>query len=190
MRKLQIASIDPSLKNFGLTRGYIDIDDENFPYYIEEMRLQSSESDKKNAKVVRKNSDDLIRARQLHRGMMDMIKDASIVFVEVPVGSQSARAMASYGICIGLLASINKPIIQVTPTEVKLAATGSKTASKQEMIAWATQAYPDAGWLTVKRDGKPVITDKNEHLADAVAAVHAGILTDQFNQAIAFLAAA
>ncbi|EOF9313070.1 hypothetical protein KW516_18700 [Vibrio fluvialis] len=190
MKKLKVASIDPSLQNFGMTRGFIDIDDENFPYYIEELRLQTSESDKKAAKVVRKNSDDLQRARTLYKGMHDMIKDASIVFIEVPVGSQSARAMASYGVCIGLIASIGKPVIQVTPTEVKLAATGSKTASKQDMINWATQAYPDANWLTVKRKGKVELVSKNEHLADAVAAVHAGILTDQFNQAIAFLAAA
>ncbi len=190
MRKLLVASIDPSLKNFGMSRGYIDIDDDDFPYVIEELRLQESKPDKKTAKVVRKNSDDLLRARALYRGMHDMIKDANIVFVEVPVGSQSARSMASYGICIGLLASIGKPVIQVTPTEVKLAATGSKTASKQDMIDWATQAYPDANWLTMKRGGKPVLLNSNEHLADAVAAVHAGILTDQFNQAVAILAAA
>ncbi|GAL23016.1 hypothetical protein JCM19235_1317 [Vibrio maritimus] len=122
--------------------------------------------------------------------MKELEKDVNMVVVEVPVGSQSARSMASYGICIGILASITKPMIQVTPTEVKMATVGSKTASKQDMIDWATSAYPDADWLTVTRKGKKVITAKNEHLADSIAAVHAAILTDQFAGAIAILAAA
>lgn len=73
--------------------------------------------------------------------MKELEKDVNMVVVEVPVGSQSARSMASYGICIGILASITKPMIQVTPTEVKMATVGSKTASKQDMIDWATSAY-------------------------------------------------
>ncbi|EGR3221695.1 hypothetical protein DC904_13435 [Vibrio parahaemolyticus] len=174
-----------------MVKGFIDIDDDDFPFTIEQMVLQESKgADKKTAKVVRKNSDDIRRAKSLHKALHEMLKDVNMVFVEVPVGSQSARSMASYGICVGIIASINKPMIQVTPTEVKLAAVGCKTASKQDMIDWATQAYPDASWLTVKRNGKSVLTAKNEHLADAIGAVHAGILTDQFIQAVAILAAA
>ncbi|ELA7322581.1 hypothetical protein Q9X98_004213 [Vibrio parahaemolyticus] len=191
MKKLKVLALDPSLQNFGMVKGFIDIDDDDFPFTIEQMVLQESKgADKKTAKVVRKNSDDIRRAKSLHKALHEMLKDVNMVFVEVPVGSQSARSMASYGICVGIIASINKPMIQVTPTEVKLAAVGCKTASKQDMIDWATQAYPDAGWLTVKRNGKSVLTAKNEHLADAIGAVHAGILTDQFIQAVAILAAA
>ncbi len=191
LKKLKVLALDPSLQNFGMVKGFIDIDDDDFPFTIEQMVLQESKgADKKTAKVVRKNSDDIRRAKSLHKALHEMLKDVNMVFVEVPVGSQSARSMASYGICVGIIASINKPMIQVTPTEVKLAAVGCKTASKQDMIDWATQAYPDAGWLTVKRNGKSVLTAKNEHLADAIGAVHAGILTDQFIQAVAILAAA
>ncbi|EHK6545808.1 hypothetical protein N7I40_004067 [Vibrio parahaemolyticus] len=191
MKKLKVLALDPSLQNFGMVKGFIDIDDDDFPFTIEQMVLQESKgADKKTAKVVRKNSDDIRRAKSLHKALHEMLKDVNMVFVEVPVGSQSARSMASYGICVGIIASINKPMIQVTPTEVKLAAVGCKTASKQDMIDWATQAYPDASWLTVKRNGKSVLTAKNEHLADAIGAVHAGILTDQFIQAVAILAAA
>ncbi len=191
LKKLKVLALDPSLQNFGMVKGFIDIDDDDFPFTIEQMVLQESKgADKKTAKVVRKNSDDIRRAKSLHKALHEMLKDVNMVFVEVPVGSQSARSMASYGICVGIIASINKPMIQVTPTEVKLAAVGCKTASKQDMIDWATQAYPDASWLTVKRNGKSVLTAKNEHLADAIGAVHAGILTDQFIQAVAILAAA
>lgn len=187
---LKVAAIDPALRNFGLVKGTIDVSNENFPFKIDDMLLVQSESDKASKKVVRKNSDDLERARKLQRGMIDFIKDVQMVFVEVPVGSQSARSMASYGICIGILASIRKPLIQLTPTEVKLAAVGSKTASKDDMIQWAHSAYPDAKWLTRKKNGKLELVAKNEHLADAIGAVHAGILTDQFMQAVSILGVA
>lgn len=187
--KMKVVGVDPSLRNFGLCAGTIDLSHEDFPFELEELKLVESESDKASKKVVRKNSDDLRRATKLQRTMTEFINkhEAQMVIVEVPVGSQSARSMASYGICIGVLASIRKPMIQVTPTEVKLSTVGSKTASKDAMIKWATQAYPDAAWLTRKVKGEVTFVAKNEHLADSVAAVHAGILTEPFIQAVGIL---
>lgn len=182
-----IAGIDPSLSNFGMVKGTLDFSQDNPLFLLDKMLLQESKQDKVNAKVVRKNSDDLNRARLLHDAMQEFISDVDLVIVEVPVGSQSARSMASYGICIGLLSSIAQPMIQVTPTEVKLAAVGSKTASKAEMINWATNLYPNAQWIKHKQRGKWVIGNKNEHLADALAAVHAGLATDSFKQMTAFM---
>jgi hypothetical protein len=75
----------------------------------------------------------------------------------------------------------------VTPTEVKLAATGNKNASKQEMIDWAVEAHPEASWLRHKRKGVMELTAANEHLADALAAIYAGVLTDQFKQAMSIV---
>jgi len=184
---MRIAGLDPSLSNFGMAKGNLDFD-QGFPVFdLAELFLQESKSDKANAKVVRKNSDDLNRARSLHDAMQEFTKDVDLVIVEVPVGSQSARAMASYGVCIGLLSSIAQPLIQVTPTEVKLAAVGSKTASKAEMITWATDMYPEANWLRHKQKGEWKLGNKNEHLADAVAAVHAGLATETFKQMSAFI---
>jgi len=137
-------------------------------------------------KRVRKNSDDLERAKKLYKGIHAFLLDVDMVCVEIPVGSQTARAMMSYGACIGLLASVNIPMVQVTPTEVKLAGAGTKTASKQAMIDWATQRYPNAEWLTKKQKGVVSFIGDNEHIADALAAIHAGVRTEQFNQAIAF----
>ena len=182
-----IAGIDPSLSNFGMVKGALDLSQDKPLFLLDKMFLQESKQDKANAKVVRKNSDDLNRARLLHDAMQEFISDADLVIVDVPVGSQSARSMASYGICIGLLSSIAQPMIQVTPTEVKLAAVGSKTASKAEMIDWATSLYPNAQWIKHKQKGKWVIGNKNEHLADALAAVHAGLATDSFKQMTAFM---
>lgn len=143
-----------------------------------DIHLETSSPSK--VKQVRKNSDDLERARKLQKAMQSFFNDCAFVCVEIPVGSQSARAMASYGMCIGVVASLNRPLIQVTPSEVKVAATGKKTATKDEMIKWATGLYPYVPWLTKKAKGTISFVNANEHLADATAAIHAGVRTDQF----------
>jgi hypothetical protein len=188
MAKIDIVGIDISLRNLGVSKGTIDLLTGEIS--INDLVLTETKAgDKKTAKVVRKNSEDLERAIDLREALHKQCEGAKLAFVEIPVGSQSARAMASYGICIGVLASCPIPIVQVTPTEVKLAGAGHKTATKDEMIEWAVAKYPKAPWLKVKRKGKVEIVAKNEHLADAIAAIHAGVLTDQFRQVASLMSA-
>lgn len=181
MSKIKIVGIDPALRNFGFAQATLDV--HTLEYTIDNLTLVESENEA--GKTVRKNSDDLRRASDLFRGLATACKGAAFAIAEVPVGSQSARAMASYGMCVGILAACPIPLIQVTPTEVKLAAVGSKTASKEEMIQWAMERFPSANWLLRKSKGVMVPINDNEHLADACAAIEAGILTAQFQQAIA-----
>jgi hypothetical protein len=47
--------------------------------------------------------------------------------------------------------------------------------------------FPAANWLLTKRGGQMVPVAANEHLADAVGAIEAGIKTDQLKQAIALM---
>lgn len=183
--KLNIVGIDPALRNFGIVRAELDLTTMDFK--VTGMRLVESEDQAKKAKTVRKNSDDLRRARLLHEGFMSACRFADFAFVEVPVGSQSARAMASYGICIGVLAACPIPMIQVTPTEVKLAGTGIKSATKDEMIEAAVAAHPYAPWMTRKLKGEVKLLNDNEHLADALFAIVAGLKTDEFRTATAML---
>jgi Holliday junction resolvasome RuvABC endonuclease subunit len=183
--KIKIVGVDPSLRNFGIVKAELDLDTMKFKVY--DMRLVTSEDNAKAAKTVRKNSDDLRRARLLHEGFVGACKDASFAFVEVPVGSQSARAMASYGICVGVLAACPIAMIQVSPAEVKMAGTGEKTATKGEMIEAAVAAHPYAPWMTRKSKGKIELLNANEHLADSIWAIEAGIATDQFKGAVAML---
>ena len=142
-------------------------------------------------KQVRQNSLDLESAKQLCANALEAVKGAQAIFVEVPVGSQSARAMASYGICVGVLGALRAsgiPFFEVTPTEVKLSAVGNKTATKQDMIGWAITQHPEANWPVYKEHGKTVVSEaKAEHMADATAAIYAGIKTDQFQQLTQFL---
>lgn len=186
MSILKVVGVDPALRNFGIVLA--DLDMETLEFKVTDMRLVKSEgADKKTRKAVRKNSDDLNRAKLLREGFTEACKDAAMAFVEVPVGSQSARAMASYGICIGVLAACPIPMIQLTPTEVKIALANEKTATKEEMIEAAVKAHPYAKWLTRKVKGELQLLADNEHLADAVGAIAAGLKTDEFKAATAFL---
>lgn len=188
MNVIKIVGLDPSLSNFGVVTALLNLD--TMSIEVQDMKLVQTEpeKDKKVRKQVRKNSEDLERARTLYRGAMEALQDRMMAFIEVPVGSQSARAMASYGICLGVIAAVAEtlPIIQVTPSEVKLAGAGNKLASKEEMIEAMMKKYPTAAWPTkVVKGVMTPIASKCEHLADALAAIEAGLLSDEFRQTMA-----
>lgn len=179
--------MDPSLRNWGLASGLLNLD----TYQLQIQNLSLVNPVLSTHKQVRQNSQDLESARQLYAGAMDICKGAQAVFVEVPVGSQSARAMASYGVCVGVLGALRAqgiPFFEVTPTEVKVSACGSKTATKTQMIQWATQCHPEAPWPTYQNRGESLVSEaKAEHLADAVAAIYAGMNCNPFKQLVPFL---
>ena len=172
---IPVLGMDPSLKNWGLAQAMLCLE----TGILSTPSLYLVQPDDVKGKQVRQNSSDLNRAEQLAEAVIEASKVSKVVFVEVPVGSQSARAMASYGICVGILGAVRAmrvPLIEVTPTETKLAFTGNKTATKREMIDKAAELYPDANFPVHK--GK--IPDKAEHMADAIAAIHAGVRTPMF----------
>ncbi|EPG3568368.1 hypothetical protein ON011_003302 [Providencia rettgeri] len=176
---IKIAGLDPSLSNFGIVFGELDITT-NKIVKIESMDLAQTEAG--NKKTVRVNSDDLRRASEIWKKAKPIIEQAQLVFCELPVGSQSSRAQTSYGICIGVLACIDKPLIQVTPIEIKQYVADKKTTSKEEIINWAYERHPEAPWLKRKEKGVEKLVNKNEHLADAIAAIYTGVQTDQYRQ--------
>jgi Holliday junction resolvasome RuvABC endonuclease subunit len=188
-RRIKVVGQDPSLRNWGLAVGYYDLETKKLE--IDYLDITNPELPK--GKQVRQNSTDLESALQLYQGAADVTIGAHAVFVEVPVGSQSARAMASYGICVGVLGALRAngiPFFEVTPTEVKLAGPGNKTATKQEMIKWAMISHPEANWPTYKQNGVVQVSEaKAEHMADAIAAIYAGLACNTFKQMLPFIAA-
>lgn len=188
-RKIRVVGQDPSLRNWGIATGSYCLATGQLS--IKELSLICPVIP--SGKQVRQNSLDLACADQLFSKALQAAQSAQAVFVEVPVGSQSSRAMASYGICVGVLGAIRAsrvPLFEVTPTEVKLAGAGIKTASKQQMIEWAMKAHPEANWPVYRRNGDDAISAaKAEHMADAVAAIHAGLKSQQFQQLLPLLAA-
>lgn len=186
-RTLKVVGLDPSLRNWGIAIGTYDIDAAKLTI----QRLDVINPVLPTGKQVRQNSLDLESAHQLYKGAMAAAEDAHAVFVEVPVGSQSARAMASYGICVGVLGGLREsgsPFFEVTPTEVKLAGCGIKTATKEQMISWAVHKHPEANWPTYKEHGQELISSaKAEHMADAIGAIYAGLNCNSFKQMLRFL---
>lgn len=181
--------MDPSLRNWGLAVSHFDM--ETRKHKIQ--RVGVTNPILPTGKQVRQNSLDIESGFQLFEGAMAVVAGAHAVFVEVPSGSQSARAMASYGICVGVLGAIRAsgiPFFEVTPTEVKMAGPGIKSATKKEMIAWAMGAHPEANWPTYVEHGKTLVSEaKAEHQADAVAAIYAGMACNSFKQVLPFMAA-
>lgn len=173
--RISVVGMDPSLTNWGIAEGELDLS----TGILETPHLTLIEPEKLTHKQVRQNSIDLFVAEQLSKRALLAARSAKVVFVEVPVGSQSARAMASYGVCVGILGAIRAegiPLIEVTASEVKFSLTGCKTATKQAMIDQAVALYPEANFP--RHRGR--IVDKAEHVADAIGAIHAGVNTQMF----------
>lgn len=184
MGTLRVLGFDPSLRNWGMAAGHYCMSTEQLE--IKAVNVVCPELP--TGKQVRQNSKDVVAAHQLAAAAFLNARDAQAIFIEIPVGSQSARAMASYGICVGILGSLRAqgiPFFEVTPTEVKMCSVGSKTASKNQMITWATNTHPEIVWPTYTVKGKTQITEgKAEHIADAVAAIRAGTQLPEFQRFI------
>ncbi|AUV61820.1 hypothetical protein HWB52_gp05 [Pseudomonas phage Littlefix] len=179
MAILKVLGMDPSLRNWGIAAGTLDT--ETGKLTVKHVKVIQSVIPE--GKQVRQNSKDLSAAQQIMAGILPYLNEKPhLIFAEVPVGSQSARAMASYGLCVGILGSIRAlgiPFFEVTPNEVKMATVGTKTATKDQMIAYATREQPDANW---PMRGGVLSAAKAEHMADAYAAIVAGLNTNEYLQ--------
>lgn len=185
MGKILIAGLDGSLRNFGVATAWLDL--QTLAIEIKDLILVKTEKSKD--KKVRSSSDNLSRAMELKNGVHAAMRGVTTAFYEVPSGGQDYNAVLGFGIVIGTYAGLPVPGAEVSPYETKLNAVGTRTASKEEMIEWAFAKYPAAPWRTRKLKGEIVPTKDNEHLADAVAIIEAGILTPSFQQTLAILRA-
>lgn len=173
--KIPVVGFDPSLRNWGIAESTLDLE----TGFLDTPKLTTVCPKDMEGKQVRQNSHDLFISEQLAEVVIPIAKTAKAIFVEVPVGSQTARAMTSYGICVGILGTIRSmgvPLIEVTPLEVKKVFTGDKLATKEKMIAMAVSLYPDANFPKYRGE----VSGKAEHVADAIATIHAGVRTPVF----------
>lgn len=188
---IRVVGFDPSLRNWGIARALLLPPNQHNGYQLTVDHLDVIRAVVNKGKQVRQNSQDLDVAEQLTKAAVAAAQGAQAIFVEVPVGSQSARAMTSYGLCVGVLGALRAqgiPFFEVNPEEVKLATSGKKTATKADMIAWAMAKHPEAAWpMQTKKGITSVVKGSAEHMADAVAAIYAGLLSKSFQQALHFM---
>ena len=172
---LTVVAIDPSFRNTALVAAVLV--GGKVTRILDAVTIKT---EKTKNKQVRASSDAINCCRKLSEEVQEFIKkhNPAVVFAETPSGSQSASSMKGYGISCFLLATINPPPIEVTPYEVKMASVGKKTASKKEMIEWAFNLYPSAPWVIDKKTELPQMNQ--EHVADAMAVIHAGLNTQEF----------
>lgn len=178
--KLEIIGIDPSLRNWGLVKTEYDTQTKQL-LVKDSLLVQPTKLTGKH----RVNQADIHSAEQLYKASNSFIENAQAICIEVPTGSQSSRAMASYGICVGIIGSLKAkdiPIIQVTPLEVKKVI-GNNQASKLEVINWVTNKHPEYNLpMQTKKGIKQIITSKAEHLADALVAIYASLNHTDFKK--------
>lgn len=187
--KVRILGIDAAFSNVGFAVADVDLSDPKNPVIeVVDLLVLQTEAVKKRPKGMPRSHDDLRRARQSVNMIHDLIQkwQPNHVVAEVPFGSQSARASWALGIALGVLASIPN-LIEVTPRQVK-EATGEKHADKDMMIEWAMDRHPEAPWKMRKLKGNLIqVASSNEHMADAVGAIYAGLQTKDFKLATGIL---
>lgn len=167
---IKVLGLDPSLRNWGLAaclyrEGKLE---------VVETRITKT----KNTKGIKQNASDIIAANTLYNELIAPIKWADVICIEVPHGSQSSRAMVSYGVCvalIGVIQTINPNIIQVSANDVKAIVRTDKDhkPTKQEIIDWVKDKHPEANLPT---------TLSAEHICDAIVAVYAAMNTKEFKE--------
>jgi Holliday junction resolvasome RuvABC endonuclease subunit len=189
-KTITMLGLDPSLTHTGWAVSEIDVVNRRINKVLDWGTVVTAPT---KTKSVRRNSDDLFRARTIRTTVVEVIDRYGIKIgaSEVPSGAQSARAALSFGISVGLLAALPIPLIEVMPSETKLATHGTKTADKEDIVRWVlanTQGSP-IEWPTGKKANDWGIEHNGgyivlgvEHQADAVAVTEAAIKSEQFRQ--------
>ena len=157
-----ILGLDPSFRNWGIAL----MNYTSNTLTLLEVKVIQTKPHKKSK--LSKALQDLQDAQTLLTGVLSYALKADVVVIELPLGSQSAAAMKSYGICIGLAAALNQlkiPFYYVNPFDVKRVVGSTKT-TKEEIIEWVNNRHPN-------------ILDKAkcraEHQADACIAIYAAL---------------
>ena len=172
--KYKIIGFDPSLRNWGYCIATYDV-------YARTLEFTNGGviHSKPDKGFKRKNLEDLQSATQLYSELNTLLKthQPDYLVAELPVGSQSSRAMVSYATCISLCAVLaygdgqkTIPLFAITPYSIKKEVSGTTEASKEEVINWVKENYPQA-YEWVSKYPK----SKQEHICDAIVAVHCAV---------------
>lgn len=157
-KPLKVIAFDPSFNNWGYSFGLLDKNG----LTITDTGVLKNKPDKAKRN---QNLKDYDRCKELSQSITTLIRGCDLLCVELPVGSQSSRAMVSYAVCVALTATLDIDTQICTPHEVKRFV-GSNTASKDDVINWVKQKHPHLDLST---------KTKAEHIADSIVAMYVGL---------------
>ena len=187
---IRALGIDPGFANCAFCLAEIDVEKVTvMPKHLDIVRTsKASKADIDNTPVelmtggkkeLLSSYDDFRRLRIITSKIQLLEEKVDVVISEMPTtGAKNHNAAKALAYALALVSTCRKPIVQVTPSMVKELTVGDRNATKEEMISWAVEQHPALNW--VKRGGK--LVGWNEHMADALAAIYAGIQTEQFER--------
>lgn len=188
MSNFVILGIDPGLRHTGYAVAEVDLKARVLGRVL---TLGTFETLPINERTVRKTSDHLNRARAHASHLLGLIDrhDVQAIAFEIVTLTPYKHPTLSFGIMTGIVATLQRPVLEVLPKEVKRV--GGPT--KRDVIAWAltrTKRQRNLPWpvsskknaLGLSYRGKSVALEA-EHPADALAAIEAALRTPQFELA-------
>jgi Holliday junction resolvasome RuvABC endonuclease subunit len=173
---------DPGLAAFGVA--VADVDRE---LHLTFRRIAVVRTSKSHAKTQRGFDDLSNRCRELYREVFqvaglggnnydDEVVAICVEAVALPFGKCRSSVVSALGRVRGLIDAMSEewriPVVEETAQEVKRRLTGSRKATKEEMLEKLVALYPETRGLL------PPQTTLHEHAADAAAVIHAALNSD------------
>lgn len=184
-----IVCLDLALANTGVALICIDcIDGKDSLIQVDTVHTEKSDQAAMRKAKMRTSDDEWRRTKELVQALEKLFMDHPVdhVFIECPTGgsksAQAAKSMAlARGAACAVISAFNLPVTLVTPFEAKKAATGSSSASKDEVKQAVKAVFPEFnGWIKGKRG--QVLEGRNEHVYDAISVYMAATRTNQYKE--------
>ncbi|TXH57453.1 MAG: hypothetical protein E6Q97_04430 [Desulfurellales bacterium] len=177
---MHLIGLDIAFVNTGVVSVHVDENNQvllNSCYVIETEKNQTSEK-------VSSTLDNVRRAQIIHEGLRETLDEVRPVAVIVesmswPRNAASAIKMAmAWGAIAPLLK--NYPVIEVSPQDIKLLATGKRSATKQEVERGVLNLLPSSAWARDVVETHVQKASLREHCYDALGAVLAAQRTEKY----------
>ncbi len=167
-----ILGLDPGFANLGHTLVKYGPDGKEVPL---SMGLFETEKSEKKTKVLSAN-DNFRRTQEISRFLRSMFDGphgrVTAVCAEAMSFPRSSSVAAKMAMAWGVIATLTEqfdiPLLQVTPMELKVALTGNKKASKEDVEKSLVDRFPKGSLDALVVD---VTASKHEHPFDALGAV-------------------
>lgn len=178
MSRSIVLGVDPGLANFGWA--LVELEPNGAERFVE-CGVMSTEKSQRKGNVLA-SDDNMRRARELHDGLLGVLRtvgkvypcgDANIVAIAaeamsfVRAASAAAKLAMSWGVLAAFSAYRDMPIVQASPQLIKKTMCGVATATKEDVqraIAERFGTHPDAMFSHLRKT-------EREHAADALAAI-------------------